>query len=141
MTETYPLGDNFWSCLLFYLLSGVASPGVVRSAGLRLGVILLGVVLGVALKRGEVLGGRGASVEKVSVKIGVVPKPHGSLTSAGLTGRSSRTLTSVEARSLRFSLVVPRDFIGIPGIPLPSDFLWIPAHTRLSLVLSECYLI
>ena len=126
MTPTYPLGDNFWSCLLFYLLSGVASSGVVRSAGLRLGVILLGVVLGVALKRGEVLGGRGASVEKVSVKIGVVPKPHGSLTSAGLTGRSSRTLTSVEARSLRFSLVVPWDFIGGS---LLSDFLWIPAHT------------
>ena len=126
LTETYPLGDNFRSCLLFYLLGVVASPGVVGPAGLGRGVVRLVVVLRVALKRREVLGRRGASVEKIGVKVGIVPEPHGSLTAAGLTGRSSRTLTSVEARSLRFSLVVPRDFIGIP---LLSDFLWIPAHT------------
>ena len=126
MTPTYSLGDNFGSRLLFYLLTGVASPGVVWPARLGLRVVGLRVGSGVALKGGEVLGGRGATVEKVSVKVWVVPEAHGSLTSAGLAGRSSRTLSSVEARSLRCSLVVPGDLIGIP---LLSDFLWIPAHT------------
>ena len=79
-----------------------------------------------AIKQRELLGARGASVEKISVKVRVVPKAHGTLAPAGLTGRSSRTLTSVEARPLRFSLVVPWQFIDVP---LLSDFLRIPAHT------------
>ena len=128
MTEslTHSLGNNFWSCLLFYLLSGVARSGVVGSGGLGRRVVWLVVVLGVTLKHREVLRGGGATVEKICVKVWVVPKPHGTLTSAGLTGRSSRTLTSVEARPLRFSLIVPGHFIGIS---LPSNLLWIPAHT------------
>ena len=137
MTPTYSLGDNFRSRLLFYLLRGVASPGVVWPAGLGLRVVGLGVGSGVALKGGEVLGGRGAPVEKVSVKVRVVPEAHGSLASAGLAGRAPRTLRSVEARSLRCSLVVTGDLIGIP---LLSDFLWIPAHTCWLLARSKCYL-
>ena len=136
---TYPLGNNFRSCLLFYLLSGVTSPGVVGPAWLGRGVVGLVVVLGVTtttsttnttsttiLEQREVLGARGASVEEISVEVRVVPKAHGTLASAGLTGRSARTLTSVEARPLGFSIVVPWHFIGVP---LLSDFLWIPAHT------------
>ena len=100
---------------------------MVGSDGLWWRVVWLVVVLGVTLKHREVLRGGGATVEKICVKVWVVPKPHGTLTSAGLTGRSSRTLTSVEARPLRFSLVVPGHFIGIS---LPSDFLGIPANTE-----------
>ena len=132
---TYSLGNNFRSCLLFYLLSGVTSPGVVGPAGLGRRVVRLVVVLGVTtttatstiiLKQREVLGARGASVEEISIKVGVVPEAHGTLASAGLTGRTARTLTSVEARPLGFSLVVPWHFIEVP---LLSDLLWIPAHT------------
>ena len=77
------------------------------------------------VKQREVLGAGGASVEKIRVKVRVVPKSHGTLAPAGLTGRSSRTLTSVEARPLGFPLVVPWQFIEVP---LLSDFLRIPAH-------------
>lgn len=122
---------SFWNYLgpglLFDLLCGVAPGGGFRS-GAGLGIVLLAVVVvGVALEAREVRWCWGAAVEEICIKFWIVPKPDRSSTSAGLSLRPPRTLTSVETRSCGLSLVIKRHLISLS---LPSDLLRIPAHPK-----------
>ena len=124
---TYSFWNYLGPGLLFDLLCSIAPGGRFRS-GAGLGIVLLGVVVvGVALEAREVRWSWGAAVEEICIKFWIVPKPDRSSTSAGLSLRPPRTLTSVETRSCGLSLVIKRHLISLS---LPSDLLRIPAHPK-----------